>query len=189
MAKEKVISIREYARRRECSDVAVHKAYKEGHLPDSVFAWNEKKTRKKGIYPKKADEAWAKTIDVSKAKNEKLTENILNAASGKGEEIEVPKDGKGPSRADAQRIESIFKAKLTELKYKREVGDLVERKKVYDGLYAAGQEIRDSMLSIPDRIIDEVLAAKNRNEAHEVLRKAIHSELERLSNIESRKFG
>lgn len=199
MSNKNYISIREYARRRECSDTAVHKAYKDGHLNDDAFAWTKNKTRKKGIYPDVADAQWAQTIDTTRAKNAKLAEKILNSAketAGPSDEemnagsAQIGGSSNGsPSKADAQRIDSIFKAKLRELEYKQKKGELVNRDKVYNALFGAGQELRDAMLAIPDRIIDEVLAAATRNEAHEVLRVAIHSELERLSEIEGRELG
>lgn len=193
------ISIREYARRRGCSDTAVHKAWKDGHIKDNAFAWAKGKSRKLGIYPDIADKHWSKTLDPGKAKNAELAENILNRASGgagaddpdPGPGASLPGNNKagGPSTADAKRVESIYKAKLRELDYKKKSGELIEKEKVYSSLFAAGQELRDAMLSIPDRVIDEILSAGSRNDAHEILRRAIHSELERLTEIQKREVA
>lgn len=201
MPKDKdYISIREYARRRGCSDTAVHKAFKEGLIQNSAFAWRGEPgdSRKKGIYPDKADAQWAQTISPSNTKNPELAEKILKNA---GEDVE-PSDidsggGKaqsgmnvqgGPSRAQAQRYESVFKAKLRELEYKKEAGQLVNKDKVYSQLYAVGQEIRSALQAVPDRVIDDVRAAENRNEAHQILYDAISDALEHLSEINEREL-
>ena len=201
MPKDKdYISIREYARRRGCSDTAVHKAYKEGLIQDSAFAWRggPGDSRKKGIYPDKADAQWAKTISPSNTKNPELAKKVLKNAGEDPGSIDGPESGAGkqsgmnvqggPSRAAAQRYEAVFKAKLRELEYKERAGELVNKDEVYSQLYAVGQEIRSALQAVPDRVIDDVRAAGNRNEAHQILFDAISDALEHLSEINEREL-
>ena len=54
-------------------------------------------------------------------------------------------------------------------------------------LFAAAQEIRNALLVIPDRIIDQVIAeSDNRNKAHGIIYNAIADELEKLADIGTR---
>lgn len=196
------ISIREYARRRGCSDAAVHKARRAGHLKDDAFAWNDDRTKRIGIYPDIADMQWAQSIDPAATRNAGLVEKILSRAKASGakgakidKEPEVPNfagatnGGRGPSKADAQRYEAVWRAKERELKYRQMAGELVDKNAVYKQLFSLGQQMRTRLQSIPDRLIDDVLAAPTRNEAHQLLFDAIADSLEELSKINETELG
>ncbi len=88
---------------------------------------------------------------------------------------------------DAQRRERAAKARLAELELAEKEGSLVEKATIDAELFAAAQEIRNALLVIPDRIIDQVIAeAANRNKAHGIIYNAIADELEKLADIGAR---
>lgn len=82
----------------------------------------------------------------------------------------------------AKRARAVFQAKLAELDYKERTGELVKRDEVYKALFSYGQRVRDALLAVPDKTIDNILAAKTRNESHLLLLNAISDALEKLSN-------
>lgn len=79
------------------------------------------------------------------------------------------------------RIEAAAKAKLKQIEVRRTLEELVDKKEVYKVLFAIGQGVRQAVLAVPDRSIDEVLAAPNRAEAHQRLTSALHEALTKLS--------
>lgn len=90
--------------------------------------------------------------------------------------------------AAARKAQEVYKAKIAELDYKKRIGDLVAKDEVYKSLFAFGQELRTQFQAIPDRVVDNMLAASSRNEAHIILYEAITKVLENLADIESRKI-
>lgn len=193
MVSKKHISIREYARRRGCSDTAVHRAIKAGHITDSALK-KDKNGRNRGIYPDQADLDWAQSYNPKNAKNAKLAKTLLEKADADNARYAPAapstKSGSGgpASKAKAQQVEAVFKAKLRELEYKEKTKALINRDQVYKELFAVGQELRSAMQSIPDRYIDEIVAADSRNAAHNILQTAIDEELKRISELKNIKL-
>jgi len=179
----KFISIRQYARERGISDVAVGKAIKAGHIYGDALLIENGKNR--GINPVIADQQWKKTINPSQSRKKNLEERFIHAKEEhEYKESETFSEQKSaPSTAKAHQIEAVFKAKLRELEYRKKSGELISKDATYRSLFAIGQEIRSSLQAIPDRIIDEVLAAPTRNDAHTILSREIHDVLSRLSTI------
>lgn len=88
---------------------------------------------------------------------------------------------------EAQRRERAAKARIAELELLEKEGTLVAKAMVDTELFAAAQEIRNALLVIPDRIIDQVIAESgNRNKAHGIIYNAIADELEKLADIGAR---
>lgn len=85
------------------------------------------------------------------------------------------------SYGDAKRVREIIQAQLAALDLKERKGELVQKEEVYKQLYVFGQQLRVSVLAVPDRVIDNVLASKSRAEAHNLLSSALHETLEGLT--------
>ena len=62
-------------------------------------------------------------------------------------------------------------------------GKLVEKEKVYAVLYDFGQSIRQTFQVIPNKIVDDVMAARTRNEAHKIIADSIDAALSDLVRI------
>ena len=90
--------------------------------------------------------------------------------------------------ADAELREKVARAKLAELKLQEALGELVPLAEVKKNLFTFGAEIRNALQAIPDRIIDNLLAADTRSEAHTILTVAINKALLSLTDIDNRKF-
>ena len=233
------ISIREYARRKGCSDPAVLKAIKTGKIINGCVI-DEKGNKK--IIPDIADVEWLYHSDPSRAKmGDRLTIPAASQEPIKHESpapkqvatqlpdpsqspapAPVPKPKPKPLRAAksskkqlptapaeyvpvipdrvplvpakdetlaaARKAQEVFKAKIAEIDYKKKIGELVSKDDVYKSLFTFGQELRTQFQAIPDRVVDNMLAASSRNEAHIILYEAITKVLENLADIDSRKI-
>lgn len=88
------------------------------------------------------------------------------------------------SYEEAQLREKVAKAKYAELELQEKEGALVERVLVEAQLFAAGKELRDALLAIPDRIADIVMTAGDRTTVYNTIYDAIADELQKLADIQ-----
>lgn len=195
------LSIREFAKRVGVTDVAVGKAIKAGKIVDAIDWTNPKRPK---IDPELALKEWGKNYDPSYHRTDKVTER-LGSTSDTPEPKRAPRKsttsakeppsgepqptsgGKSLAELKRQTAEVRLHREALELKQKR--GELVDKQKVYRALFSAGQEARTAFQAIPDRVIDDILAAKTRNEAHGILFNAIADTLEMLSDITNRELN
>lgn len=82
----------------------------------------------------------------------------------------------------ARNAKAILDAKLKELEYKEKSGKLVDKQLVYNKLFDAGRNLRLAFQSLPDRVIDNILANTNRNEARHYLLTEINKILGNLED-------
>lgn len=204
MSEAKGVSIRQFAKVVGVSESAVRKAIAAGKIVDSIDLTNPKRPL---IHAVSAAKEWGRNYDPSYERTEKVTENIKiekdvvpavkkNPAPQKKktqieeEHDEVPNlphpaQG-GRSLADIKRQTAEVKLRLAAVELKQKQGQLVDKDLVFRSLFAAGQEMRTAMQAIPDRVIDSILAAKDRNSAHVILYEEITNALERLHEIYKR---
>lgn len=203
------VSQREYARRLGISNEAVRKAVEGGKISKG---WDKKE---KKIIVEKANEEWGNIHkhvepDVSEITSritpydpdkqesnpaktpQKIPsydgdEDTQAGAFAELEEYELALSNKAPF-AEALRVEKVAKAKQEVLQLREKTGQLVRKDEVYKQLFAFGQSIRQALLVVPDRCIDEILAAPNRAESHAVLTKYIHEALLKLSEADNMNF-
>lgn len=185
---EKTVSIREFARLVGVSDMAVRKAIKSGKIVDAIDFSNPKRPQIDTI---KAAKEWGKNYDPSYERTNKVSESIkISEPMDDGHEESLPSlphpaQG-GRSLADIKRQTAEVKLRLAAVELKQKQGQLVDKDLVFRSLFAAGQEMRTAMQSIPDRVIDAILAAKDRNSAQVILYEEITNALERLHEIYKR---
>jgi hypothetical protein len=195
------VSIREYARRKGVSDTAIHKHIKEGRITQRSLTKNESNGRPM-IIVAYADADLAEHYDPHKNQSSALEAEFVDGIKPRGKLAKsvaqtggaglppVPPESKveskDPHLQQARKAAAIFDAKLKELAYKEKLGSLVDKDKVYKSLFEMGQELRAAFLAIPDRVVDEMLAATTRHEAHSILYKAINAELEKMADFASR---
>lgn len=87
--------------------------------------------------------------------------------------------------AEAQRLEREAKAKIALLELQEKEGSLVSRDRINEQLFAAGKELRDALLAIPDRITDLIMAEDNRTMVHNTIYDAIAAELQKLADYQT----
>lgn len=190
------ISIREFSRRVGVSDTAIHKAIKEGRISKGY----DKIRGRKAIEYETVLKVWEKIRDPlktdkppqipKKPKRRKAdsaeADSVGDASVQVAEVLEIDFDGDTDEAAfSASRAKKIkFEAKIKELEYKQKTGELVAKDEVYRELFSKGKAVREAILSVPDRIIDDLMASRSRAEAHSVLLKELNRSLEGLTEIE-----
>jgi hypothetical protein len=176
------ISLREYGRRKGCSDTAIRKAIKSGKIINGVI---RKPGERPVIDPVVADAEWGMNFNPAFGDKSGKLHQKLEAGVNKGTYAGGEGDS-GRSLAEIKRQTAEVKLRLDALELKERMGQLVDKDAVYRSLFSAGQEVRTALQAIPDRVIDDVLAARSRNEAHQVLYNAIADALEMLTEISER---
>ena len=190
------IKISDFERLTGLSNKTITAAIKGGKIPAScVDRVGKYATSPYYLEPQKSAIAWRGNINanhpLSRPILDKLAKYIRRfdpaAVSDNGKQTKST--GKTSTEkmtlADAQLKERIAKAELAELELREKAGALVDKSRVYDQLFAAGQELRNALLAIPDRITDELIAlSDNRTQVHNTIYNAIAAELEKLNDIQ-----
>jgi hypothetical protein len=197
MATRELISIREYARRNGCSDTNIRKIIAQGRIVNGYV----EQDGKRWIDPVIADEEWLlnkRSTVMERGDGARLAgakgRTTMAPINPEPDPIPVIESPAANARAQeenykkARTAKAVFEAKNAELDYKERLGELVSKKSVYNALYGFGQQIRDAVQSIPNRVIDDILAAPSRVDAHNILKKAIDEALVKLSETGSIKF-
>ncbi len=192
-----LISIREFGRRVGVSDTAIRKMIKEGRLSDKSIERDPATGKPSIVYDQALMEYQSvggglkkeSGVDNTPHKYRKNVPPLPLSQQGQTEDVEPPTVPTGQlSIAEAKRQSAIYDAKLKGLELAERQKVLVPRNKVYEELFAFGQEIKSNMLSIPDKYIDLILACKTRGEAHVTLYTAINESLETLARANELKF-
>lgn len=74
-----------------------------------------------------------------------------------------------------KKIAVSIKKDLMEMRIRE--GELVEKERVFSALYDFGQSIRQNLQVIPNKVVDDVMACRTRNEAHRIIADAIDEAL------------
>ena len=101
-----------------------------------------------------------------------------------------------PAQPSANTLLADVRVRSEEVKLKKQQielakmrGELVDRAQVYKQLYEFGQRMRETLLNVPGRCVDQVLAASSRNEALSILDGEMRVALAGLADIEKYKNG
>ncbi len=168
------ISIREYARRRDVSDMAVRKAIKQGRIT---------KESDGTIDPNRADKAWVTNtarpqlkltpnVTVSKDITTTLQDNDQVASSGN-------------TFIKAKTTNEIIKAQTNKLRFKQLNGELVNKEEVCRLVFQLSRQERDAWQAWPARIASQ-MAAQLQIDTHTLqitLEQYIYEHLLELGNV------
>jgi hypothetical protein len=164
------VSQREYAKRLGVSNTAVGNAIEDGKIHKG---WD--KVEKRIIVPI-ADKEWGNL-------HKKSTIEAIKTEVPSGSKESTPKLNAQTPYQEAVRLEKVAKARLAFLELQREEGKLINKGEVQKSLYAYGTEVRKSIQQIPERCVDKVRAAGNRNDAIQLMQDVIDDLLKRLTAI------
>lgn len=193
---EENISIREFARRLNVDEKAVRKAIESFKIVNGV---GKKDNGRPFIIYAVALKEWEANYNVDKNARTKggamdfeaakkntyrkpETEEEVDEQESQRKDQQASNQASSTAKINQQR--STVKLQHEALKLKKEMGLLIEKDKVNKALFEAGKEIRESLLIIADRVIDEIRACDSRHEAHEILYKEIERSLEKLSRMD-----
>lgn len=88
---------------------------------------------------------------------------------------------KNPTLTDANIIKTIFAGKREQLKYEEEMGLLVSQSEVESKAFNVSRSIRDKIMSIPERLANEIATMNNPHQVKELLYKEFGVLLEGFS--------
>ena len=180
---EERVSLREFARRMEVSEGAIRKAIASQKI--SAASVSKTKSGRPELLFQKAKADWEiNGGGLRKGYKENHKKTVTK------QDIDAPDKpvGNTISLAEAKRQAAIYDAKRKGLELAELQKILVPRAKVYEELFAFGQEIKTHIQSIPDKYIDLIMASQNRAEAHKILSTAINEALDTLSRSNDLKF-
>jgi len=92
------------------------------------------------------------------------------------------------SKIEADRRQSVYKAKMAELAYLEKKGDMIPFAKIDKLLFRYGSEIRTVLEALPAQIIDKIRSCDDRHAALRVLTDSMHDSLNILSDIQGREI-
>lgn len=193
------ISIREYARRKEMSDMYIRRMIKEGVITPRSMTTHPTNGRPM-ILPRFAEEDWAMNYstkgEVNRARFRKSNKTYVQKKPKPSGELpkvvldgipDQPAAGHLPdgrkSKAELDRLQAELKVQITAIELRERKGQLVDKDRVYSALFDLAQEIRKEIMSVPDKTIDNIRAAKTRQEAHAVLYEALTNALTTIAEI------
>ena len=88
--------------------------------------------------------------NMKKTKKEKVEDNDPAYEAYKVQKYE------GFTTADADRKDKFYKAKLSELKFKEQSGQLVDSEEIKKEAFEVGRKLRDTLMSMPARLSHEL---------------------------------
>jgi hypothetical protein len=148
-------------------------------------------TSPKYIDPQAAAVSWYQNLNsnhhLSRTLRGSLSKYIRTFAPdivGEGEKNRKQETKEKQTYEESLRRKEAAKSRLMELELAEKEGSLISKINVYNSLFDAGKQIRDALLSIPERVTDEIIASvENRTKVCNIIYDAISLELERLSEI------
>jgi len=194
--------LEDYAKTLCVTPKAVRAAINNGRIPSSAISttnFGGRTGKKERILIDKtvADVAWVNTENVSQGRRtpeaKAAVQRLREELSLKGENVQpAEKKGKGGdvTLSEAQRLEKIAKAEIARIELLRLKGSLVQKDVVYKQLFEAGAQLRDSIMSVPDRIAADIVSANGEtSKIRKILTEALASSLEGLTDVNSKKIG
>lgn len=212
------VSMRQFAKLTGTTEGAVRKAVNRDSIVEGVTAdkkiipsiasneWGKEilKEFRTGVSdlsytpPKPKQKIVKKPVYVKKEKPEAITAAEVVAEIMSEKLPSVPKDfeydeddaeiSDGMTKPEAERVTAILKAEMLKLALKEKQGQTIDREKVSKILFAYGHEIRVSLESYVNRVLDPVLAAQTRHEAKRLMEEEMHATLTALSEIPNRQL-
>lgn len=163
-----LMKILQYAKHAGVSDALIHREIKEGKIKEGVVLIKGKRW----IDPDIADAERAKHKDPTHRRVTRRDKEEGRAKVG---------DGDTPTMTEVKLKQEVIRTKKMHLEYEKKKGTLVEKDAVYKALFDYAQEIRIEVESIPDKVVDDMLAAADRHRARTILSEAIEDALLALS--------
>lgn len=194
-SQELTLSVNKYALYIGCSDEIVHRAIKAGKIPEVCFQRGPSSNSKIRMNVALADQHWGNNYRETRRKNKTSPASLLPISipvtdQQLQKDQEKPKepglvatDNPGMTYIEADRLLKIYTMKTAELKMKELDGSLVDLKTIEDAFYTHARIVRDNFVTLADRVIDHILTAETRSEAHMILQNEIESVLNSLNSM------
>lgn len=193
------ISRTEFARRMGCDESTVRRYMREGKIcapavtyrPNGKFAYLCFERAKAQYLEARAitEFRFARSGGAATGPIPKL--DVLPQSRPPSEESFMPSENElaGMTLSELTKREVVLRVGLKQLELDEKTGVLVKREDVYAALFTIGQELRNRIEAIADRVIDDIIAAPTRSEAYIILKQEINSALLQVSQLGNTQFG
>lgn len=161
------MGVREYARHAGVSHTAVQKAIAEGRIRNAVF--RDEKGRPK-IDPELADTEWKRSTTTTHPHARHAEDRSTTPPPGGGRLS--AEESKYPPLAQSRAIREGYQAQLAKLDYDERSGKLVRVDDVKVRAFQVARRVRDALLNVPVRVVDEIAAVcgdLSAEQRHEIL--------------------
>jgi hypothetical protein len=200
MTNEIKISIRAYAKQLHVDEKAVRKAIADGKIKKGF----DKKTKK--VIASIANKEWGFIHEVPKAQRGVSKAKVADKLNKKKA---INKDDKSEENSDPDEKDFSYTELIKEIKIsptlqyqeairRKEIlaiarekmeleelqGNLVRKADVEKALYAIGDQLKKSLLNIPARCMDDIIASPNKVEANNILTLEINQVLQSISQLQ-----
>ncbi len=167
-----LVTQREYARRRGCTEAAVRRAVRDGRI--SLIDGR--------IDPVAADAQWARNTRVRAGSRPTDDANLTGSSTASGQSGQPEDDdtdsGYWKSRARRERAE----AELAELKLRELQGQLVRADEWAAALAKRAAAFREGLLQIPSRLAAQLAAEADQARVHTMLEDELRHVMEQLTH-------
>lgn len=113
----------------------------------------------------------------------KPTKKVTKEITKKDIEKLKPKMYEGMTTADAERQDKVWKARLSQLKFMEQSGELIDASKVKIQAFEMGRKVRDAILSVAPRLSHELAAETDPHQLEIKLTKELNSALEKIIGV------
>ncbi|MFT4221884.1 hypothetical protein [Dysgonomonas sp.] len=168
------VSIREAARKSGTSHVAIIKAIGQGRLDKCVDRSGKNNRIWYDIFLKEAE-----AIDFKLKGEQSEFSDISSLTDEEKKSIEALTVDTA-SLKESRRREAYYKSELARLEFEEKDGTLQNKVDTYNQQFEFGRRFRDMLLSLPDRITDQLMSMDNRDEVYNLLYNSIRDIMEEL---------
>lgn len=159
------MSMRAYARHRGVTHTTVMMAVRTGRI--SINADGK-------IDPVQADQEWAMSTDLTKPLNS------VTGSTAKGSQRK--QTGSVALNFNAARAaHETYKARRAKLEFEQLAGKLVNAEDVRRRWFTAGRRVRDSIMTVADRVAPIVTGMNDSSEVHRIIANELRTALEELT--------
>lgn len=173
MPKQGFVTVTEFAKLVGVTENAIRYAVSKGKITTKLIG------KRKMIDPDKGQVEWESSVDkTAQAKGKKKKTN--KKQTSKVEDFK-PETFQGQTLHQAEHRDKVYKARLSELKYLEQAGELCKVVDIKKEAFEIARKTRDDLMTIPARIAHEVAVETDPRQVEIMLNKEIANALNRLA--------
>lgn len=175
------LSISEFARRLDVGRWSVQYAIKRGRVT------LQNHNGKKALEWEPAKKQWAATLD--KTASDKAKKAKLKSVTKIVEYVPPPKFDKSGdmTAAEAERRDKVNRAKLSDLKFREQSKELIQKDKVQREGFLLARKTRDAVMQVPTRFAHELAVITDPHKLEMKLTKLLQKALQKLITTEEKR--
>ena len=173
-----LITFTEMSKLMECSAPSVTKAVKSGRIAKAVVEKDGKKWLDRDL----AVELWHRNTKQSPLGPQKIVGHAPRDKQKLREQVDLMPDDAIPELNVSRERREHYQAELAKLEVDLKRGELVSADSVKKVAFDLAKTVRESLINIPDRVVNQFAAETDPQAIHMALSHEIQSALERLAD-------